>query len=134
MSVAVASVKKFINEPADVVKESLTGLGLAHADLVRIDAENQLVLRKDAPLQSEINSALPSFPPGTEVALLRQMTMFDNTGNLIPGPITESVQLRVYRDVSGPPPDQPGSLRFAAAGSGQKKCPLASTVAADPRS
>src|SRR5207248_8044550 len=54
VSVAVASVKKFINEPADVVKESLTGLGLAHADLVRIDAENQLVLRKDTPVPGKV--------------------------------------------------------------------------------
>jgi len=54
VSVAVASVKKFINEPADVVRESLTGLGLAHADLVRIDLENQLVLRKDAPVAGKV--------------------------------------------------------------------------------
>ncbi len=54
MSVAVASVKKFINDPSDVVRESLTGLGLAHPDLVRIDLENQLVLRKDAPVASKV--------------------------------------------------------------------------------
>src|SRR5690348_8885048 len=54
VSVAVASVKKFINEPADVVKESLVGLGLAHPDLVRIDFENQLVLRKDAPVSGKV--------------------------------------------------------------------------------
>jgi dihydroxyacetone kinase-like protein len=47
-------VKKFINEPGDVVKESLTGLGLAHDDLVRIDFENQLVLRKDAPVAGKV--------------------------------------------------------------------------------
>jgi dihydroxyacetone kinase-like protein len=47
-------VKKFINEPADVVKESLTGLGLAHADLLRIDLDNQLVLRKDAPVSGKV--------------------------------------------------------------------------------
>jgi phosphoenolpyruvate---glycerone phosphotransferase subunit DhaK len=54
VSVAVATVKKFINEPADVVKESLTGLGLAHPDLVRVDLENQLVLRKDAPVAAKV--------------------------------------------------------------------------------
>ncbi len=54
MSVAAAIAKKFINDPADVVKESLTGLGLAHADLVRIDEENQLVLRKDAPVAGKV--------------------------------------------------------------------------------
>jgi hypothetical protein len=56
------------------------------------------VARSDAPLQSEVNPALPTFPSGTEVALVRQMTMFDNMGNLRPGPITESVQIRVYRN------------------------------------
>ena len=54
MSVAVASVKKFINDPSDVVRESLTGLGLAHPDLVRIDLENQLVLRKDTPVAGKV--------------------------------------------------------------------------------
>jgi len=54
VSVAVASVKKFINDPSDVVRESLTGLGLAHPDLVRIDLENQLVLRKDAPVAGKV--------------------------------------------------------------------------------
>jgi dihydroxyacetone kinase-like protein len=47
-------VKKFINEPADVVKESLAGLGVAHPDLVRVDLENQLVLRKDAPIDGKV--------------------------------------------------------------------------------
>jgi dihydroxyacetone kinase-like protein len=54
MSVAEATAKKFINAPADVVKESLTGLGLAHPDLVRIDLENQVVLRKDAPVAGKV--------------------------------------------------------------------------------
>ena len=54
MSVAVATTKKLINDPADVVKESLEGLGLAHPDLVRIDVENQLVLRKDAPVAGKV--------------------------------------------------------------------------------
>src|SRR5436309_10012259 len=53
-AVATSAMKKFINEPADVVKESLTGLGLAHPDLVRIDLENQLVLRKDAPVAGKV--------------------------------------------------------------------------------
>jgi dihydroxyacetone kinase-like protein len=54
VSVVAATVKKFINDPADVVKESLTGLGQAHADLLRIDLENQLVLRKDAPVAGKV--------------------------------------------------------------------------------
>ncbi len=54
MSAVATGVKKFINEPADVVKESLAGLGLAHRDLVRIDLENQLVLRRAAPVSGKV--------------------------------------------------------------------------------
>jgi len=42
-------MKKFINAAEDVVKESLAGLAAAHPDLVRVDFENQIVVRKDAP-------------------------------------------------------------------------------------
>src|SRR6266581_2025362 len=48
-TVASQTMKKFINDPADVVKESLAGLAAAHPDLVRVDFENQIVVRKDAP-------------------------------------------------------------------------------------
>ena len=54
MSVVAPTVKKFLNNPEDVVKESLAGLGAAHPDLVQIDLENQLVLRKDAPVQGKV--------------------------------------------------------------------------------
>jgi dihydroxyacetone kinase-like protein len=54
MSVAAPTMKKFINAAEDVVEESLAGLGAAHPDLVRIDAENQLVLRKHAPVVGKV--------------------------------------------------------------------------------
>jgi phosphoenolpyruvate---glycerone phosphotransferase subunit DhaK len=54
VSVVAPTVKKFLNNPEDVVKESLAGLGAAHPDLVRIDLENQLVLRKDAPVKGKV--------------------------------------------------------------------------------
>src|SRR5881397_1717167 len=47
-------MKKFINAPEDVVKESLAGLAAAHPDLVRVDFENQVVLRKDAPVKGKV--------------------------------------------------------------------------------
>jgi phosphoenolpyruvate---glycerone phosphotransferase subunit DhaK len=47
-------MKKFINEPEDVVKESLQGLGAAHPNLVRIDLENRIVVRKDAPVAGKV--------------------------------------------------------------------------------
>jgi hypothetical protein len=60
-----------------------------------------------SPLQDEApNPDLPRLPAGTQVALVRQMTLIDNRGKLIATPITESVQIRVYRSVapsSAPP-------------------------------
>jgi dihydroxyacetone kinase-like protein len=52
--VAPTTMKKLINAPENVVQESLAGLGAAHPDLVRIDAENQLVLRRDAPVEGKV--------------------------------------------------------------------------------
>jgi phosphoenolpyruvate---glycerone phosphotransferase subunit DhaK len=52
--VETTTMKKFVNEPADVVKESLAGLGAAHPDLVEIDLENQLVLRKSTPVAGKV--------------------------------------------------------------------------------
>jgi dihydroxyacetone kinase-like protein len=54
MAIDVATVKKFLNDPEDIVQESLAGLGAAHSDLVRIDFENQLVYRKDAPVAGKV--------------------------------------------------------------------------------
>ena len=50
--------------------------------------------------QTMVNPALPQFPAGTEVALLRQMMLFDNQGTIAATPITESVQIRVYRKIA----------------------------------
>jgi dihydroxyacetone kinase-like protein len=49
MAIATQVMKKFINDPADIVTESLAGLAAAHPDLVRVDFANQIVVRKDAP-------------------------------------------------------------------------------------
>jgi len=50
--------------------------------------------------QTTVNPELPQFPVGTQVALVRQLILFDNEGNLQGTPITESVQIRVYRNVA----------------------------------
>jgi dihydroxyacetone kinase-like protein len=47
-------MKKFVNAPDDVVKESLAGLAAAHADLVRVDFDSQIVVRKDAPVAGKV--------------------------------------------------------------------------------
>jgi dihydroxyacetone kinase-like protein len=47
-------MKKFLNDPADVVKESLAGLAAAHGDLLRYDAQAQIVVRADAPVRGKV--------------------------------------------------------------------------------
>jgi dihydroxyacetone kinase-like protein len=47
-------MKKLINRPEDVVKEALAGMALAHADLIRVDVEQQIIVRKDAPVQGKV--------------------------------------------------------------------------------
>ena len=54
MSVAEQTMKKFVNAPEDVVKESLAGLAAAHSDLLRVDFESQIVVRKDAPVARKV--------------------------------------------------------------------------------
>lgn len=45
------------------------------------------------------NPDLPQFPAGTQLALVRRMILIDSQGNLTPTPVTESVQIRVYRSI-----------------------------------
>jgi dihydroxyacetone kinase-like protein len=47
-------MKKLINRPEDVVKDELAGIEIAHHDLVRVDFENQIVVRADAPVQGKV--------------------------------------------------------------------------------
>src|SRR5437899_12701712 len=54
MAIAVRTMKKLINDPSSVVKESLTGLAAAHGDLLRYDADAQIVVRTDAPVQGKV--------------------------------------------------------------------------------
>jgi dihydroxyacetone kinase-like protein len=47
-------MRKFLNDPEAVVRESLAGLAKAHADLLRYDAEAQILVRTDAPLKGKV--------------------------------------------------------------------------------
>ena len=47
-------MKKLINDPGDVVADALRGVGAAHSDRVRVDHENKIVYRKDAPRQGKV--------------------------------------------------------------------------------
>src|SRR3954451_13713171 len=46
-------MKKLINDPADVVSDALRGMAAAHPEL-RIDHENRVVFRGDAPVQGKV--------------------------------------------------------------------------------
>jgi dihydroxyacetone kinase-like protein len=55
MAVATTpTMKKFLNDPANVVSESLTGLAAAHGDLLRYDAQARIVVRADAPVAGKV--------------------------------------------------------------------------------
>ena len=46
-------MKKLINSPDDVVKDALRGMAAAHPEL-RVDVENQIVYRADAPITNKV--------------------------------------------------------------------------------
>src|SRR6266566_1224458 len=54
MATVMHRMRKFLNEPERVVKDSLAGLAAAHADLIRYDVENQVIVRRDAPRQGKV--------------------------------------------------------------------------------
>ncbi len=47
-------MKKLINSPEDVVTDALAGMAAAHPDLLRVDFENQIVVRADAPVAGKV--------------------------------------------------------------------------------
>jgi dihydroxyacetone kinase-like protein len=51
---APSAMKKFINDPGDVLTESLAGLAAAHGDLLRYDEAAQIVVRRDAPVKGKV--------------------------------------------------------------------------------
>jgi dihydroxyacetone kinase-like protein len=48
------AMRKFLNDPEQLVKEALVGVELAHSDLLRFDRENQLLISKSAPRQGKV--------------------------------------------------------------------------------
>src|ERR671934_1931786 len=54
MTVRTHAMRKFLNQPEQVVHESLTGLAAAHPDLVRYDAAAQIVVRTGAPVAGKV--------------------------------------------------------------------------------
>jgi dihydroxyacetone kinase-like protein len=54
MATITTPMKKLLNDPADIVRESLAGLAAAHGDLLRYDADAQIVVRTDAPKSGKV--------------------------------------------------------------------------------
>src|SRR3954465_12230733 len=65
MSTVTTPMKKLINDPADVVRESLAGLAAAHGDILRYDAEAQIVVRAGGATQGKV-ALLPGGGAGHE--------------------------------------------------------------------
>src|SRR5438552_7307148 len=47
-------MKKLINRPEDVVKEALAGMEALQPELIRVDYENQIIVRRDAPIKGKV--------------------------------------------------------------------------------
>ena len=47
-------MKKLINSPESVVTDALAGMAEAHPDLIRVDMQNQIVVRADAPRAGKV--------------------------------------------------------------------------------
>lgn len=47
-------MKKLINKTEDVVKEALAGMQALHPELLRVDFENQIIVRADAPVKGKV--------------------------------------------------------------------------------
>src|SRR2546425_7122201 len=47
-------MKKLINQPEDVVKEALAGMQALHPELIHVDYENQVIVRRDAPVRGKV--------------------------------------------------------------------------------
>jgi len=60
-------MKKLINDPADVVKEALQGVALAHADRVRVLTDPNVVVRADAPVAGKVNKVNVAHGDGVKV-------------------------------------------------------------------
>src|SRR3954464_1738485 len=54
MAVVPRTMKKLVNDPSAIVKESLAGLAAAHGDLLRYDTDAQFVVRADAPVPGKV--------------------------------------------------------------------------------
>jgi dihydroxyacetone kinase-like protein len=48
-------MKKLINRPEDVVRESMEGMALAHGDILAVHSDPRFVFRRDAPVKGKVS-------------------------------------------------------------------------------
>jgi dihydroxyacetone kinase-like protein len=54
MATVTPTLRKLLNDPEAVVRDSLAGLAAAHGDILRVDGAAQIVLRADAPRAGKV--------------------------------------------------------------------------------
>jgi dihydroxyacetone kinase-like protein len=54
MATVTQSMRKLLNDPEQVVRESLAGLAAAHGDILRVDPAAQIVVRAGAPRRGKV--------------------------------------------------------------------------------
>src|SRR4051794_35995458 len=54
MATATQTMRKLLNDPEQVVKESLVGLAAAHGDILRVDFDSQIVVRAAGPREGKV--------------------------------------------------------------------------------
>src|ERR1700736_2687228 len=54
MATVVKHMRKFLNDPEQLVKEALVGLEAAHADLIRYDRDAQILVSRGAPRKGKV--------------------------------------------------------------------------------
>ena len=47
-------LKKLINTPESEVKDALAGMAAAHGDLIRVEYDPNVIIRKDAPRKGKV--------------------------------------------------------------------------------
>jgi dihydroxyacetone kinase-like protein len=54
MATVTPTMRKLLNDPSQVVRDSLAGLAAAHGDILSVDADQQIVVRAGAPRQGKV--------------------------------------------------------------------------------
>ena len=119
-TVTPTTMRKLLNDPEQIVKDSLVGLAAAHGDILRVDAEAQVVVRagapragKVAPVSGSSGNWLTSSRPSTRTCSPR---MRCSSASFLALRLANSTRLTTWRPdealatapACGPPPGTTG--------------------------